>query len=159
MQMLAQTRPVKTNRAQQWAVNNGDVFKALSIFVHGFNLPFLFWFINCCIRRVWKLCYCCCPLAVCLDQLWVILTGVDWSLQMSAYNLLIPFISGCCCRSMCISVCMCGLCVCLHAEVFVKDRWGWAVVLEMSRSHLHWSPRPKGRGGWCVCVFVASIFP
>lgn len=53
---------------------------------------------------------------------------------MSAYNLLIPFISGCCCRSMCISVCMCGLCVCLHAEVFVKDRWGWAVVLEMSRS-------------------------
>lgn len=63
------------------------------MFVHRFNLPFPFWFINCRIQRAPRLCYCCCPLAVCLGQLRLILSGVDWTLQMSAYNLLIPFIS------------------------------------------------------------------
>lgn len=136
------------------------MFKALSIFVHGFNLLFLFWFINCCIRRAWRLCYCCCPLAVCLDQLWLILPGVDWTLQMSAYNLLIPFISGCCCWCACV-------CVCAHVPVCVWGRvcqrqmgvGGCVHVLEMSRSHLHWSLHPSGEGGRLMRLLPLRFLP
>lgn len=85
------------------------MFKAVSIFVHRFNLLFQFWFINCCIQCAFRLCYCCCPLAVCLDQLRLILSGVHWTLQMSASNLLIPFISVCSSRrSVCLCVCARG---------------------------------------------------
>lgn len=115
----------------------------MSIFVHRFNLLFLFGFINCRIQCVLRLCYCCCPLAVCVDQLWLILSGVDWTLQMSAYNLLIPFISVCCCW-----------CMCVFAWVHVLERtqgrifqrqmgMGGVYVLEMSRSHLHCFPHPE----------------
>lgn len=112
----------ETGRWQQQAPNNGDVFKALSIFVHRFNLLFLFWFINCCIRRVLRLCYCCCPLAVCLDQLWLILPREDWTLQMSAYNLLIPFISGCWCLCVCVSA---RARVCVRVCLSKTDGGGW----------------------------------
>lgn len=68
------------------------------------------------------LCFCCCPLAVCLNQLGLILQGVDWTLQMSAYNLLIPFISGCCCW--CLRACTCA-CVCTRVCLSKTDGGGW----------------------------------
>ncbi len=56
----------------------------------------------------------------------LILLGVDWTLQMSAHNLLIPFISGFCCWCVCLCVCMCAYAsVCI---MFVEYRWGWVVV-------------------------------
>ena len=137
--------------------------KPLSIFVHGFNLLFLFWFINCRIRCAWRLCYCCCPLAVCLDQLWLILPRVDWTLQMSAYNLLIPFISG-----LLLLACVCARAsVCVCEGVFVKDRWGWVVVsmcwkwVDLIYTGL-FAQLSEGRGGgvgWVGArVLVASPF-
>lgn len=64
------------------------------MFVRRFNLPFLFCFINCPhSASAAPFRYCCRPLAVCLGQLRLILSGEDWTPQMSAYNLLIPFIS------------------------------------------------------------------
>lgn len=108
--------------------------------------------------------YCCCPLAVCLDQLWLILPGVVWTLQMSVYNLLIPFISGCCCRRMCLRACV--FCVC--EGVFVQDRWGWvAVSMCWKWVDLIYAVLPSNRGGreggvrqgeTLGCVFVASRF-
>lgn len=104
------------------------------MFVHRFNLPFPFWFINCRIQRAPRLCYCCCPLAVCLGQLRLILSGVDWTLQMSAYNLLIPFISLFFFfsprrrwwmhvnRRVCAHACSCA------RAALVKGRWGWALA-------------------------------
>lgn len=120
----------------------------MPMFVHRFNLPFLFWFINCCIQHALRLCYCCCPLAVCLDQLWLILSGGDWTLQMSAYNLLIPFISVCCCWCMCVCVSTHVL-ICAWGHVCQRQMGmgGCVYVLEMSRSHLHWSLHPTERGG------------
>ena len=144
--------------------------KPLSIFVHGFNLLFLFWFINCRIRCAWRLCYCCCPLAVCLDQLWLILPRVDWTLQMSAYNLLIPFISGllllpCVSARVCVCLCVCVcVCVCVWGRVCQRQMGvgGCVYVLEMSRSNLHWSLRPAEWGkGWgaLVCWLPLHFIP
>lgn len=128
---------------------NNDVFKAVSIFVHRFNLLFQFWFINCCIQCAFRLCYCCCPLAVCLDQLRLILLGVHWTLQMSASNLLIPFISVCSSRQ------RAGVFACAHVAARARGRVcqrqmatrDCVCVLEMSRSHLHWSLCPAEEGG------------
>ena len=145
MQMLEQTWPLK------WADrNNGPRImetcsKPCRYFVHRFNLLFLFWFINCCILCAWSLCYCCCPLAVCLHQLRLILPGVDWTLQMSVYNLLILFMSACRCWCVCVSVCV-GVCVVGRLCQRQMGVGGCVYVLEMSRSHLHWSPHPAGRG-------------
>lgn len=78
---------------------------------------------------------------------------------MSAYNLLIPFISGCCWL-----VCMCScvrMCPCVYEGVFVKDRWGWVVVClcvgnESISFTLVSSP---DRGGRAPHALVASPFP
>lgn len=67
---------------------------------------------------------------------------------MSAYNLLIPFISACCWL---VRVCLC-MRACVRVPVCVWGRvcqrqmgvGGCVYVLEMSRSHLHWSLHPTG---------------
>lgn len=132
----------------------------MSIFVHRFNLLFLFWFINCCIHCALKLCYCCCPLAVCLDQLWLILLGADWTPLMSAYNLLIPFIV-CCFWCVC-ALCVCT-CLCVHEGVFVRDRWGWVVVsmcwkwVDLIYTGLFTQQRREGAS--CIaCLSVSFLF-
>lgn len=109
------------------------MFKALSIFVHRFNLLFLLWFINCCIWCARRLCYCCCLWPVCLDQLQLILRGVDWTLQMSA--VMYWFLS-----SLAVLVCVCqkqmwvDACVCMEKEsisftpVSSPNKWGQTLV-------------------------------
>lgn len=49
--------------------------------------------------------------------------------------------------------------VCVCESVFVKDRWGWVdvSVLEMSRSHLHWSLHPTGEGR-CLMRWLPLCF-
>lgn len=122
----------ETGRPQQQAVNNGDVFKALSIFVHTFNLLFLFGFINCCIQCAWRLCYCCCPLAVCLDQLRLILPGVDWTLQMSA--IIYWFLSSL------VAVAGVRVCSCVRTCAYVRMR----------------ACLSKTDGGGCLCLCVGN---
>ena len=134
------------------------MFKGLSIFVHRFNLLFLFWFINCCIWCVWRLCYGCCPLAVCPDQLWLILTGKDWTLQMSAYNLLIPFISGCCFWCMCVGLCT-RACVCIRGCLSKTDGGRWLCLCVGNESisfTLVSSPKRGGRAP-CLCIVCLSV--
>ena len=152
-----QTWSLKPGRPQPQARNNGDVFKALSIFVHRFNLLFLFWFINCCIRCAWRLCYCCCPLAVCLDQLWLILPGVDWTLQMSAYNLLIPFISGCCCWCTRVGVYACAR-VCMRACLSKTDGGGWLCLCVGNESISFTLVSSPDRGGRAPLCFLPLYF-
>lgn len=96
-----------------------------------------------------RLCYCCCPLAVCLDQLRLILPGVDWTLQMSAYNLLIPFISGCCC-----------VCVCVRACLSKTDGGGW-LCLRVGNESISFTPVSSpdgGREGASCCLSVSFLF-
>ena len=102
------------------------MFKAFLIFVHRFNLLFLFGFINCCIWCAQRLCYCCCPLAVCLDQLRLILQGVDWTLQMSA--VMYWFLSSLVALCMCVCVCVCLFtcaCVWMRARLSKTDGGGY----------------------------------
>lgn len=51
-------------------------------------------------------------------------------------------------------MCVCGR-VCQRQMGVV----GCVYVLEMSRSHLHWSPHSTGEGGRFAHAFVASLFP
>lgn len=112
------------------------MFKAMAMFVRRFNLPFLFCFIN------WPRSasaapfrYCCRTLAVCLGQLRLILSGEGWTPQMSAYDLLIPFISV---LPLLVRACeSVHVCTCLPVQAAMLVRG-----------------QPSLCKGVCVCVYV-----
>lgn len=103
-----------------------------------------------------------CPLAVCLDQLWLILSGVDWTLQMSAYNLLIPFISVCCCCCCCWCMCVCvcaHACLCMRVCLSKTDGDGWLCLCVGNESISFTPVSSPDRGGRAPRTLVASLSP
>lgn len=82
----------------------------------------------------------------------MILSGVHWTLQMCASNLLIPFMSVCWLRVQ--------TCPRVHEGVFVKDRWRLCVGNESISFTLVWLPSRGGRLGAasCIgCLFASSL--